>query len=106
MRTPSEKYEDLKNLENLIVNIGSNKENVNMYVIAAGMLYGQGENLLHHHFRAAWLETPEQLPYIGEGKNIIPMIHIRDLCNLVSKVILEKPESHYILGVDNSKKLT
>ena len=77
-----------------------------MYIVAAGMLFGSGESALHYHFKSAWLEAPEELPFIGEGRNIIPMIHVKDLCNIVSKIIESKPETHYILGVDNSKKLT
>ena len=73
-------------------------------MIAAGLLYGHGENLLNFHFRSAWLEDPKSLPYIGEGNNIIPTIHVKDLASLVERIIETRPERHYIFGIDNTEK--
>lgn len=40
---------------------------VDVYILCAGMLYGQGEIALYEHFKAAWLQNPKALPVIGNG---------------------------------------
>ena len=49
------------------------------YVVVAGVLYGEGESMLHHFFKAAWHGNPEALQIYEEGQNIVPTIHINDL---------------------------
>ncbi len=49
------------------------------YVVAAGLTYGQGENILHYLFKTAWHGNIEYLPVFGDGQNVIPSIHILDL---------------------------
>lgn len=41
-------------------------------------MYGNGERAFYNHFKKAWLQAPAQLPYIGEGENRIPTIHVID----------------------------
>lgn len=43
------------------------------------------------------------LPYIGEGENSVPTIHITDLARLVRRVVIEDPKVHpYIFAIDKT----
>jgi adenylate kinase len=46
------------------------------------------------------------LPYVGQGKNKVPTIHVVDLARMVKKVYESKPEKRYIFAVDNTAKPT
>ena len=80
-RVPSENYKLHKELEDLALSV--QKENLKVYIVCAGILYGKGEETFHNHFKHAWLQDPELLPYLGDGRNIIPTIHKSDLISLV-----------------------
>lgn len=41
-------------MEDLILGL-SGKENLKVYVICSGVLYGEGEVIFKNHFKAAWL---------------------------------------------------
>ena len=82
------------------------KENVKTYVISAGVLYGAGEAIFNSHFKKAWLQDPLKLPVVGEGKNLVPTIHVTDLARMVKKIFEAPPERQYIFGIDNTKKPT
>ena len=45
---------------------------------------------------------PKQLFYIGDGENVLPTIHVKDLASIVMHVVAHPPEDQYILGVDES----
>jgi adenylate kinase len=98
-RQPLDKYRRWKELEDLVLSAG---EHLQTYVICAGLLYGLGEYKLSSHFRAAWLENPRALPYVGEGTNYVHAVHVTDLAKCVKFVIENKPEVKYLLGIDNS----
>ena len=47
------------------------------------------------------------LPYIGEGENSVPTIHITDLARLVRRVVIENPKVHpYIFAIDKTTRPT
>jgi hypothetical protein len=52
--------------------------------------------------QAAWLGQPKELHYIGEGSNVLPTIHVKDLSTVILHVISHPPEDQYVLGVDDS----
>lgn len=103
-RMPKPKYRQIKQLEDALLSI--NKENLKVYVIGSGVLYGNGEVAFANHFKAAWKQDPFNLPYIGEGANLIPTIHVKDLVKLITKISDNPPENKYIFGIDNSKDRT
>jgi adenylate kinase len=103
-RKASHDYAKIKEVEDKVLNF--KKENVKTYVISAGVLYGLGEAIFNHHFERAWKQNPEKLPIIGEGKNYVPTIHVKDLARMVKKISEAPPEQHYIFGIDNTKKPT
>jgi adenylate kinase len=104
MRACSERYEKFRLIENLVLSI--KKENLAAYIIARGVLYGNGETTFNHHFRLAWTEKPRALPYLGTGENRIPTIHVKDLAKMVKFVIENKPESRYLFGIDRTPEPT
>ena len=103
-RKASSEYAKIKEVEDLVLEF--RKEGVKTYVISAGVLYGLGEAIFNHHFERAWKQDPQKLPIIGEGKNFVPTIHVKDLARMVKKIFEAPPEKKYIFGIDNTKKPT
>ena len=104
MRRSSEEYACIREAEEMVLSF--KKENVKCYVIAAGLLYGNGEAILNSHFKKAWLQEPLRLPVVGQGNNLVPTVHVTDLARMVKKVFESKPEKSYIFGIDTTNKPT
>ena len=102
MRDPIEEYKIIKEVEDEVINF--KKENVKTYVISAGILYGKGEAIFNSHIQKAWLQDPLRLPFVGDGNNKLPTIHVTDLARMVKKIYESKPERKYIFAIDNTKK--
>jgi len=103
-RKPSAKYEIFKSIETLCLSAGNSKKNLLTYVLCGGILYGNGEETFANYFKQAWLQDPAALSYIGEGKNVIPTIHVRDLAMFVHFVVNKKPATRYIFAIDHTRK--
>lgn len=73
------------------------------YVIASGVTYGEGEEIFHFLFKSAWLGVSPFLKIFGNGQNILPTIHVKDLASVLLNVCDQKPKVRYILAVDDSK---
>jgi adenylate kinase len=101
-RKAPQQYEAWKTLETLFLTTGMKKENLNVYIICAGVLYGQGEMVFGPLFMSAWLERPPALLCSNPGSNQVPTIHVTDLCRAIKFVVESKPETHYIFAVDNT----
>ena len=82
----------LKTLETAV--LGLAREEVTVRVVAAGVVYGEGEEALLPLFRAAWLSEPLQL--VGKGDNAVPSIHIRDLTSFILHCLTSPPEPTYL----------
>ena len=90
--------------EKLVIKVGkTNKSKFMTYVVAAGIAYGEGENLFHFLFKRAWLGNQSYLPIFGNGQNVIPTIHIRDLAWVIVNICDLKPKVRYIMAVDDAK---
>jgi adenylate kinase len=102
-RVPTEAYKKHKEVEKLVTG-GVKNPHLTSFVIFAGLMYGEGEGILHDLFKQAWLLDQPQLPLLGEGKNTIPMVHVRDLaCCIVNLAVAEtKPELRYLAAVDDA----
>ncbi|XP_070835539.1 adenylate kinase 7 [Chaetodon trifascialis] len=91
-------------LEKRVVKLGkTNRPLFSTYVVASGLQYGMGEQVLHFFFKTSWLGQEHEIPVFGDGKNIIPMIHVNDLASVIQNVIEHQPKPYYLLAVDNSK---
>eukprot|EP00930_Biecheleria_cincta_P082291 TRINITY_DN7204_c0_g1_i6.p1 TRINITY_DN7204_c0_g1~~TRINITY_DN7204_c0_g1_i6.p1 ORF type:complete len:723 (-),score=203.28 TRINITY_DN7204_c0_g1_i6:432-2600(-) len=100
-RTPSPAYEAWKHLESLTLSLGS-KDKLRPHVVAAGVLYGNGETTFNDLFEAAWLTLPTH-KIIAPGDNYIPCVHVRDVARLVRVVACDDSVGRYILAVDHSR---
>ncbi|CAI2386648.1 unnamed protein product [Moneuplotes crassus] len=110
IRNPPEDYEKIKEWEDRILEL--KKKGLKTYVVCSGIIYGNGEKLtafkkeetvFNDKLKSAWLQDPEHLPYIEDGENRIPTIHVVDLARLVRKVYETKPEHQYIFAIDNTE---
>lgn len=80
--------------------LACDKPNLHTYILTHGVLYGRGEEQLYDLFKTAWMNPEIELPIYGDGNNIIPMIHVADLCTLVNKIITLTPAQKYIFALD------
>lgn len=103
-RIPIEFYEKVKEYEDYLLNLKF--ENLNIYIICAGIPYGGCETIFNYYFKSAWLQNPIELPYYGTGENLIPTIHIKDLSRIVKRLMEGKSESPYIFAIDKTKDKT
>ncbi|NWR01811.1 KAD7 kinase, partial [Paradoxornis webbianus] len=91
------------NAEKHIAKLGkTNKGKFSTYVVASGHQYGAEEGLFHYFFKLCWLGETPAIPVFGDGDNIIPTIHIRDLAIVLQNVADHRPDFQYILAVDTS----
>jgi len=96
-RRPHSSYKDLVALEKLVTK--SKREGLRTHVVAAGLTYGAEEDLFHALFKTAWSCAPLPLNTIADGSNVLPTVHVFDLCSAVFK-LLENESLPYILAVD------
>ncbi|CAB1342642.1 unnamed protein product [Coregonus sp. 'balchen'] len=96
-------FKEHANAEKTVLKLGKTKKSkLSSYVVAAGVQYGMGENLLHYFFKASWLGEIARVPVFGPGTNVIPTIHVNDLAGVIQNVIDHKPNIHYFIAVDDS----
>ncbi|XP_024259895.1 adenylate kinase 7a [Oncorhynchus tshawytscha] len=96
-------FKEHANAEKTVLKLGKTKKSkLSSYVVAAGVQYGMGENLLHYFFKTSWLGEFAKVPVFGPGTNVIPTIHVTDLAGVIQNVIDHKPKIHYFLAVDDS----
>ena len=104
-RKPALKYFEFKYIENEALNLNQ-KPNIKSYVICPGVIYGYGEKQFYSIFRSALLGYPIEEILLDKGRNIIPTIHMKDLVNIIAKIIEKKPLSYYILAFDQTSNRT
>ncbi|XP_067847164.1 adenylate kinase 7 [Heptranchias perlo] len=97
-------FKDHLSLEKLVIKLGKTKKRkFTTYVIASGLVYGMDEGIFHYFFKEAWLGLNPVIPCFGDGKNVVPTIHVNDLTAVLQNVVEHKPKTYYILAVDDSK---
>ena len=101
-RKPALKYFQFKYIENEAINLNQ-KANIKSYIICPGVIYGYGEKEFYYIFKNALLGKHVEEILLDKGRNIIPTIHMKDLVNIIAKVIEKKPLSNYILAFDQNK---
>lgn len=106
-RRPTPRYADYKQVESHVMSLAGDK--VRSCVVAAGLLYGGGENVLHSLFRDAWLCEKEELvvPALNGngGSNVLPMVHVGDLAKVMLALWRSPPEEppKYVVAVDAAR---
>ena len=101
-RIPDICYKEVKEYEDELLKLKF--ENLNIFIVCAGLPYGNAQTIFNYHFKSAWLQNPEELPYLNEGSNIIPTIHVKDLTKIVKLIIDKKPENKYVFAFDRTIK--
>jgi adenylate kinase len=84
------------------MNLANVYKHLSCYIIACGVTYGNGEDLLYEWFEQAGLQNPADLQVMNEGLNHIPTVHVIDVARLVRKVITIRPAKQYIIAVDKT----
>jgi len=84
-RRPQVDFKELLALEKLVTK-SKRDEVLRTHVVAAGITYGAEEDLLQPLFKGAWDCTPLPLLTLNDASNLLPTIHIADLCSVVEKV--------------------
>ncbi|XP_074647604.1 adenylate kinase 7-like [Tubulanus polymorphus] len=96
-------FKDHISAEKTVIKLGkTNKAKLVTFVVASGLTYGAGESIFHYMFKAAWHNTPELLCF-GNGQNVIPTLHIKDLGGVIQNIADSRPKVRYIVAVDDSQ---
>ena len=84
------------------------RDGLRVHVVAAGVLYGDGEQALAPVFKQAWLTETDTVTVPaadGVGGNHLPMIHVRDLAGTVAATAREEGlDTPYLLAVDEGRQ--
>ncbi|OON16687.1 hypothetical protein X801_07498, partial [Opisthorchis viverrini] len=89
--------------EKTTIHLGkTNKFKLLTYVVVAGVTYGEGQNVLHPFFKDAW-NNKQVLSVPGNGENIVPTIHVKDLAHIIQMVVEFRPKKHYVIAKDESQ---
>ncbi|XP_022083224.1 adenylate kinase 7-like [Acanthaster planci] len=103
-RKPHSNFKAHISAEKLVIKLGkTNKAKFVTYVIASGLTYGGGENIFHYLYKAAWHGEIEALQCFGNGMNILPTIHVKDLAGVIQNIADGRPKTRYLLAVDDSQ---
>ena len=98
-------FQQLKTLETVAMSSVITQPNLRVHVLCSGIRYGNGERIFYDHFQRAWIQSPAGLPYIGDGENLVPTIHVIDLARLVRRVVIDHPRHHpYIFAIDKTRR--
>lgn len=106
-RVPAPGFEKWKEMEDLVMD-SFNKEGsmVRAFVLAAGILYGQGEDTWNKCFEDAFL-CKQQHKIIAPGTNCIPSVHVTDMARLLKQLAfladVTPAEKPYLIAVDQAK---
>ncbi|KAJ3102300.1 Adenylate kinase 7 [Phlyctochytrium planicorne] len=100
-RKPHPNFKTHITVEKNIIKAGK-KSALQTYVVAAGLIYHSGDSIFHYLFKSAW-HNEEELTCFGDGSNVLPTIHLDDLCNILVEVAETTPEAKYFLAIDESK---
>ncbi|KAM6464225.1 adenylate kinase 7 isoform 2-T2 [Liasis olivaceus] len=102
-RKPHLNFMEHINAEKTIIKLGkTNKSKFGTYVVASGVQYGAEERLLHYFFKLSWLGETPAIPCFGDGRNVVPTIHITDLAVVLQNIADHRPRTNYLLAVDES----
>ncbi|KAF4700252.1 hypothetical protein FOZ62_032497, partial [Perkinsus olseni] len=101
-RVPSSRYRSWKTLETLALSLNSlDNINAEWTLLSVGVSLRCGYLCVSYDdFRAAWLgEATHRI--IGDGENIIPTLHVRDLARCVRHLSAATEEQYYVIAVDD-----
>jgi len=100
-RRPHSNFKELINLEKMLTKL--KMEGLTSRVVAAGITYGNGEDVLFPLFKKAWMNEPLPLLTLSDGSNNLPTIHVQDLAEFVIALSTSESEQKYFLAVDDGQ---
>jgi len=101
-RKPHPNFKEHISAEKTVIKLGkTNKSKLVTYVVASGLTYGAEENIFHYLFKSAWHNAPELLCF-GNGQNVVPTIHIKDLAAVLQNIADSRPKVRYLIAKDDS----
>ncbi|TYZ57456.1 hypothetical protein PybrP1_010844, partial [[Pythium] brassicae (nom. inval.)] len=113
-RKPARKYAELKTAETQVLS-ANRPDELETYLVAAGLVYGGAQTSFHLVFRDAWMYPTRDLlvPSLPggsakSGENLLPMISVYDLAILTFRLASAagpQPKS-YLLAVDKASRTT
>ncbi|XP_067680599.1 adenylate kinase 7-like [Haliotis asinina] len=102
-RKPHPNFKEHISAEKTVIKLGkTNKAKLVTYVICSGLTYGAEENIFHFLFKSAW-HNVQQLQCFGNGQNVIPTIHIKDLAGVIQNVADARPKVRYLIAKDDAQ---
>ncbi|KAH9600175.1 Dpy-30 motif [Trypanosoma melophagium] len=107
-RIPHAKYYNWREAERVVASAHNEEKHLRTSVIFAGLQYGEGEDVLAPFFAQVWNRDEMGLPVYGDGNQIVPTIHVRDLVTLTWRLLertmpteeVSSPASRYLFAVD------
>ncbi|WAR18490.1 KAD7-like protein [Mya arenaria] len=101
-RKPHPNFKEHISAEKTVIKMGkTNKNKLVTYVVASGLTYGAEEEIFHYLFKSAWHNAPELLCF-GNGRNVVPTIHIKDLAGVIQNIADSRPKVRYLIAKDDS----
>ena len=79
-RVRSPKYDAHRDLESRVMEMAH--DSLHTCVLAAGVVYGSGEDILQDLFRVAWLGQTLSIPQVN-GENRLPLTYAPDLAEAI-----------------------
>ena len=83
---------------------------VEVFILSCGIPYGDGEDMLFGLMKFAWGQQFNEsvampmpihaVPVIGDGENVVPMIHVRDLAQLLVSTLKGQMIDRFVMAVD------
>ncbi|XP_041353358.1 adenylate kinase 7-like [Gigantopelta aegis] len=102
-RKPHPNFKEHTSAEKTVIKLGkTNKAKLVTYVVCSGLTYGAEENIFHYLFKSAW-HNKSQLQCFGNGQNIVPTIHIKDLAGVIQNIADSRPKVRYIIAKDDGQ---
>ncbi|XP_050405998.1 adenylate kinase 7, partial [Patella vulgata] len=102
-RKPHPNFKEHISAEKTVIKLGkTNKSKLVTYVVCSGLTYGAEENIFHYLFKSAWHNVP-QLQIFGNGQNVVPTIHIKDLAGVIQNIADSRPKVRYLIAKDDAQ---
>ena len=111
-RKPHPNFKDQYELELKATKLCRENNHLDVYILSCGIPYGDGEELLFPLFKYGWnkkfyetfgvYDSLKGIPLIGEGNNIVPLIHVKDLAQILVSTLQGQMIDRFVMTVDKS----
>eukprot|EP00696_Hemimastix_kukwesjijk_P001693 gnl/Hemi2/12072_TR4122_c0_g1_i1.p1 gnl/Hemi2/12072_TR4122_c0_g1~~gnl/Hemi2/12072_TR4122_c0_g1_i1.p1 ORF type:complete len:587 (-),score=178.24 gnl/Hemi2/12072_TR4122_c0_g1_i1:149-1909(-) len=98
-RKPHPLHKDYVTVENMARK--AQRDNLRTFNVCHGFLYGEEGGVFSSLLRTAWECDPKGIVCYGDGSSVLPMIHVMDCVNVIVNIQRNKPNSQYVVAVDD-----